>query len=303
MYYEKITEKHNLKSKDIDQKSVLEIVEIINNEDKLVAEAVEKSLDSITCFIKVVIDKIKNGGKLFYLGSGTSGRLGVLDASECPPTFSVESSMVQGIIAGGQSALVKSIEGAEDEVDGGKKAILDNKINNKDIVLGISASGNTPFVLGGLEKAQEIGATTGLLSCNKVKKNHYINYSISILVGPEIIAGSTRMKAGTATKMVLNMISTTMMIRINKTYDNLMVDLKASNSKLWNRACYILELVIGLNKQDALKLLKKADGEVKTAILMSKLEIDKINARDILKENAGSLRSSFKVKNDKDYYK
>ena len=303
MSYEKITEKNNVKSKGIDQKSVFEILEIINNEDKLVAEAVEKSLDDITCFIEIVIEKIKNGGRLFYLGSGTSGRLGVLDASECPPTFSVESTMVQGIIAGGESALVKSIEGAEDEVDGGKKAILENKINDKDIVLGISASGSTPFVLGGLEKSQQIGAITGLLSCNHVKKIHYINYYISILVGPEIISGSTRMKAGTATKMVLNMISTTMMIRINKTYDNLMVDLKASNSKLWNRACHILELVVGLNRENALKLLKSADGEVKTAILMSKLEIDKVDARDILKENAGSLRSSFNLENDKDLYK
>ena len=303
MSYEKITEKHNIKSKNIDQKSVFEILEIINNEDRIVAEAVKTSLDDIKCFIKAVIKKIKDGGKLFYLGSGTSGRLGVLDASECPPTFSVDHSMVQGIIAGGESALVKSIEGAEDKIDAGVKAILDNKINDKDVVLGISASGNTPFVLGGLEKAQEIGAVTGLLSCNSVKKINYINYFISILVGPEIIAGSTRMKAGTATKMVLNMISTTMMISINKTYGNLMVDLKVSNSKLWNRGCHILELVIGLDRQDALELLKKADGEVKTAILMSKLEIDKINARKILNKNEGSLRSSFNVKNNKDYYK
>ncbi len=296
MYDEKITEMHNSKSKDIDQKPTLEILKIINEEDKLVAEAVESSLNDIKYFIEPATEKVKKGGKFFYLGSGTSGRLGVLDASECPPTFSVDTSLFQGIIAGGNDALVKSIEGAEDSLDDGRKAIIENEINGKDIVLGISASGSTPFVLSALKKAQELGALTGLISCNKIIKPDYINNLISVLVGPEIIAGSTRMKAGTATKMVLNMISTTIMIQNNKVYDNLMVDLKVSNTKLLKRACRLVEFMTGMNRQDCLKVLQKADGEVKTAVLMSKLEIDEISARNILKQNFGSLRLSLTKK-------
>ena len=290
MSWDKITEQQNSASANIDENSTLEILGIINDEDAEVALAIQNKLSEIEAFIKALIPRVKGGGRLFYVGSGTSGRLGVLDAAECPPTFSTSPTMVKGIIAGGYDALVRSIEGAEDNPTDGAKAIIDYGINPESTVLGITASSTTPFVLGALEKAKEFGAMTGLLLCNNPPKLEYVDHIISIIVGPEVISGSTRMKAGTATKMVLNMITTTLMIKLNKTYGNLMVDLKASNEKLWDRGTRIIQHLTDLSYDDSLKLLQSADGEVKTAIVMEKLKMEAGDTREKLNENKGSLR-------------
>ena len=290
MSWDKITEQQNSASANIDENSTLEILSIINNEDAGVALTIQNKLSEIEAFIKSLIPRVKGGGRLFYVGSGTSGRLGVLDAAECPPTFSTSPTMVKGIIAGGYDALVRSIEGAEDNPTDGAKAIIDYGINSESTVLGITASSTTPFVLGALEKAKEYGAMTGLLLCNNPPKLEYVDHIISIIVGPEVISGSTRMKAGTATKMVLNMITTTLMIKLNKTYGNLMVDLKASNEKLWDRGTRIIQHLTDLSYDDSLKLLQSADGEVKTAIVMEKLKMEAGDTREKLNENKGSLR-------------
>jgi len=290
MSWDKITEQQNSASANIDENSTLEILSIINNEDAGVALAIQNKLSEIEAFIKALIPRVKGGGRLFYVGSGTSGRLGVLDAAECPPTFGTSPTMVKGIIAGGYDALVGSIEGAEDNPTDGAKAIIDYGINSESTVLGITASSTTPFVLGALEKAKEFGAMTGLLLCNNPPKLEYVDHIISIIVGPEVISGSTRMKAGTATKMVLNMITTTLMIKLNKTYGNLMVDLKASNEKLWDRGTRIIQHLTDLSYDDSLKLLQSADGEVKTAIVMEKLKMEVGDTREKLNENKGSLR-------------
>ena len=290
MSWDKITEQQNSASANIDENSTLEILSIINNEDAEVALAIQNKLSEIEAFIKALIPRVKGGGRLFYVGSGTSGRLGVLAAADCPPTFSTSPTMVKGIIAGGYDARVRSIEGSEDNPTDGAKAIIDYGINSESTVLGITASSTTPFVLGALEKAKEFGAMTGLLLCNNPAKLEYVDHIISIIVGPEVISGSTRMKAGTATKMVLNMITTTLMIKLNKTYGNLMVDLKASNEKLWDRGTRIIQHLTDLSYDDSLKLLQSADGEVKTAIVMEKLKMEAGDTRQKLNENKGSLR-------------
>ena len=290
MSWKKITEQQNPASADIDEKSIHEILTVINNEDGVVAAAVQNCLVDITGFINVLVPRLQSRGRLIYVGSGTSGRLGVLDAAECPPTFSVDPELVQGIIAGGNDALVRSIEGAEDDPADGARAVVNYDITAADTILGITASSSTPFVLGALEKAKEIGAITGLLICNNPPELEYIDHLISIIVGPEVITGSTRMKAGTATKMVLNMITTTAMIKLNKTYGNLMVDLKASNQKLWDRGTRIIEHLTELNYDDALKLLQSANGDVKTALVMGNKTYDYEKSRQMLIGNKGSLR-------------
>ena len=292
MVWDKITEQQNPSSEDIDNKSITEILNIINNEDTKVALAVQKSLSSIEYFIDDLVLRLIEGGRLFYIGSGTSGRLGVLDAAECPPTFSTNPELVQGIIAGGYDALVKSIEGAEDSSSDGALKMIENNVNDKDTVLGLTASSSTPFVFGALKKAKEMQALTGLIICNKQNKFSYVDHMISIIVGPEIITGSTRMKAGTATKMVLNMVTTTAMIKMNKTFGNLMVDLKASNNKLWDRGTRIISHLTNLEYNDSLELLKSAKGEVKIAILMKKLGLTIEDAKKKLNANSGSLRAS-----------
>ncbi|MDP7027378.1 MAG: N-acetylmuramic acid 6-phosphate etherase [Candidatus Marinimicrobia bacterium] len=293
MSWEKITEQQNLLSINIDANSTLEILSIINNEDAGVPTAIQEAIPHIEVFIDALVPKMQSGGRLFYVGTGTSGRLGVLDAAECPPTFSTNPDMVQGIIAGGYDALVRSIEGAEDIPADGATEILNYEIKTEDVVLGISASSTTPYVLGALEKAKAIGAMTGLLLCNDPPKLEYVDYVIPVIVGPEVITGSTRMKAGTATKMVLNMITTTLMIKLNKTYGNLMVDLKASNDKLWDRGTRIIEHLTDLNYDEALNILKSADGEVKTAVVMEKLKVGVEVARDRLRNHKGSLKDVF----------
>jgi len=289
MYSNKITEKQNPNSMDIDQKSIQEIVGIINNEDATVHLAVQKSIFEISDFIHSTVKCLKKGGRLFYIGAGTSGRLGVLDASECPPTYRTNSEMVQGIIAGGFDALINSIEGAEDDPVLGEQIINDLHIGENDIILGITASGTAPYVLSALKQSKINGAITGLFVCNNSEKLTFIDHLIKVIVGPEVVTGSTRMKAGTATKMVLNMITTTAMIKLNKTFGNVMVDLNASNDKLWDRGTRIIMHFTRLNHESALELLKNANGEVKTAIVMEKLKLSFEDAKNRLVDNDGAL--------------
>ena len=285
----KITEQQNPNSMNINSMDVDEILQTINKEDEKVAVAVKKAIPQIQLFVESLVDSFLSGGRLFYVGAGTSGRLGVLDASECPPTYRTNTEMVQGIIAGGDIAMKNSVEGAEDSIENGSSVIIDKVINRNDVVLGISANGDAPFIRSALEEAKKRGAITGLLMCNIPIKKDYIDYVISVIVGPEVITGSTRMKAGTATKFVLNMITTTAMIKLNKTYGNLMVDLTACNDKLWDRGARIVSQITNLNYDDSLQLLKEADGEVKTAIVMDANNSSKSEAKDKLDSMNGSL--------------
>jgi len=284
----KITEKHNKSSIDIDSLGTIDILEIINKEDSTIHRQIKNVLPSIEKIISAIVRCFKNNGKLIYIGCGTSGRLGVLDAAECPPTFST-SDEIQAFIAGGYDALHKSVENAEDSVI---EAIdlINKKVNKNDFVLGISASGGATFVDAGLKQAKNLKAKTGLLTCNNVCKNVHIDHLICIVVGPEIISGSTRMKAGTATKMILNMISTTTMIKLNKTYGNIMVDLKISNKKLLDRGVRIISEVTSLTYSEAFNILKKSKNNVKAAIIMTLKNISLDKAILLLKNNDGNLR-------------
>ena len=287
------TEQRNPNSMEVDALSVREILELINNEDKLVAEAVNKEIVNIELAVNYVVEALREGGRLIYAGAGTSGRLGILDATEIPPTFSADPNMVQGIIAGGMDALVRSIEGAEDYPDNGKKDIMEKNVTDKDVVFGIATSGRTPYVLGALEKSKELGAKTIFLSCNKVDETGiYADLIITPIVGPEVVTGSTRMKAGTATKLVLNMVTTTAMIKLGKVYGNLMVDLKAVNNKLVDRACRILNTVTGIELDAAKKLLTEAENNLKVAIVMQLGELDREQAISKLDEVNGVVRNA-----------
>lgn len=286
-----LTESRNPNSMKIDSASSLEIVKIINEEDKLVPFAIEKELENIAKAIDLIVESFEKCGRLFYVGAGTSGRLGVLDASECPPTFGVEPELVQGIIAGGKKALTCSIEGAEDFEEDGAEAILKKSVTAKDTVFGIAAGSTTPFVLGALRKGKELGCSTIFLSCNLEAKN-LVNADVYILpqVGPEVVTGSTRMKAGTATKLVLNAVTTGSMIRIGKIYENLMVDLKPLNAKLVDRSSRILRQALEIDAEEAKKLFEKSKGDLKIAILMNKLDLDFFRAKELLKEYKGNVR-------------
>lgn len=257
MHMNKITEQSG-QHKNLEHKSCLELMRIINDEDKTVAYAVEQKLPEIAAFAEKVLEQLRNGGRLFYFGSGTSGRLGILDASECPPTFGVDKGLVVGIIAGGDSAIRVAVEYAEDNMDLAWRELSALNINKKDIVLGISASGSTPYVVGGLEKCRENGISCGALTCNEHSKIAAIaDSAIELIVGPEVICGSTRMKAGTAQKMVLNLISTSVMAGLGHVRDNQMIDMKLSNSKLKERAVRMLMKLSGLNRKEAEDKMKQ----------------------------------------------
>ena len=287
----KTTEQRHPLSENLDKLEIYEILNLINSEDEVIPMIIKKNLKKIKKIIDNVISSFKNSGRLFYVGSGTSGRLGILDASECPPTFKVSPSLIQGIIAGGKSAVYKAIEGAEDSYKDGCEVIKTKGINSNDSVIGISASGNAKYVLGALETSYNLHAYTSLITFNNIKKEYYIDDIISIIVGPELITGSTRMKAGTATKMILNMISTVSMIKSNKVYKNYMVDLKISNDKLKNRAVNIIKDLTELNSIQSKKLLIKANNDVKIALVMNHLSIDYENAQIELKKFNGNLRN------------
>lgn len=286
---EAITEYRNENTKDIDLLSTIDMVRKMNEEDQIVAKVVGDEAPNIAVAIDIIAKAFLKGGRLFYFGAGTSGRLGILDASECPPTFSVDPSMVQGIIAGGPKAILQAAEGAEDNFDEGKKDA--NILTDKDVCVVISASGNPKYLLGVLERADEIGAATIAITCNsKGKIAEDAGHVICAEVGPEVIAGSSRLKAGTAQKMILNMLSTGSMIKIGKTYENFMIDLKAVNEKLKDRAIRIVSQIAGVTNSEALASLLKCDWEIKTAIVMNQLKVDTEEARLELKKHGGVLR-------------
>ena len=262
----KITESDS-RYNDLEKMSVLDLLCNINSEDKFVAFAVEKQIPQINSLINVIVPKMKLGGRLFYIGSGTSGRLGVVDASECPPTFGVDSNLVIGLIAGGDSAIRKSIEYAEDDENLGWQDLLKYNINKNDIVIGIAASGTTPYVLGALRKSKEMEITTGCIVCNnKTPLSKVSDFPIEVIVGPEFITGSTRMKSGTAQKLVLNMISTAVMIKLGKVKGNKMVDMQLSNTKLVNRGVEILQNELDIDYNKSKRLLKKY-GSVRNVLI------------------------------------
>ena len=289
---ELITEQRNPNSLDIDLKSTEEIVEIFHEENRNVVAAVEAVSGSITKGVQLITAAFRKGGRLFYIGAGTSGRLGVLDASECPPTFSTPPDMVQGIIAGGDRALRRSVEAAEDKPDAGAEAIRERGVAEQDVLVGIASSGYTPYVIGALKEAHQLGAKTIFLCCIPAADylSEFVNVCIAPIVGPEIITGSTRLKAGTATKLVLNMLSTISMIKIGKVYNNLMVDLQSSNAKLTDRGIRIIMEVTGTDFDTAQETLTRAGGSVKTAIVMLAAGVEYDDAISRLEAQAGVLR-------------
>jgi N-acetylmuramic acid 6-phosphate etherase len=286
------TERRNPRTASIDLASPLEIVDLINAEDRGVPEAVATQRQEIARAIDIAEKTFRAGGRLFYVGAGTSGRLGVLDASECPPTFGTPPGMVQGIIAGGLPALTRAQEGAEDIVENGARVVDEHGVTARDFVVGIAASGTTPYVRAALERAAELGAATGIVACSPPPPDLVEKVSVAMIpiVGPEVVTGSTRMKAGTATKLVLNMITTGAMIRLGKTYGNLMVDLKATNNKLVDRSQRIVMEVCGVSREEAKELLTRADRSVKTAIVMKKRGVSREEAERLLAGNGGVIR-------------
>ena len=293
------TEQRNLNSTDIDLKSTSEMVQIFHEEDKKAVAAVEAESEAIAHAIDLCVDAFRSGGRLFYVGAGTSGRLGVLDASECPPTFSTPPEMVQGIIAGGDVALRRSVEGEEDKPGRGAQAIRERQLTSKDVLVGIASSGRTPYVIGALKEAHAIGTTTIFLCCvpPPAHLKAYVTHFITPVVGPEIITGSTRLKAGTATKLVLNMLTTAAMIKLGKVYNNLMVDVHASNTKLVARSIRIVQTVTGVDASTAEAALTQADGRAKVAIVMLTKQIEATDAIALLEEHNGILRSLLPSRN------
>jgi N-acetylmuramic acid 6-phosphate etherase len=287
----RLTEQRNPRSMRIDQLTTLGIVDLINAEDRMVAAAVGEEREQIARCIDIVVECLRQGGRLIYVGAGTSGRLGVLDATEMPPTYSTDPEMVQGIIAGGFDALVRSREGAEDHPEDGAAAIDGKNVGASDFVLGIATSGTTPFVHGALRRARERGARTGFLLCTYPSEELLRAHDVVIapLVGPEVITGSTRMKAGTATKIILNTISTAAMVKTGKVYGNLMVDLQVTCQKLQDRGERILMDTLGVSRREASRLLQASGGHVKTAIVMSRLSLDAEQARRRLDSVGGSI--------------
>ncbi len=286
-----VTERANPKTKDIDLKSAIEIVRLINDEDREVAESVSKVLDRVAAVIDAIVERMSAGGRLFYIGTGTSGRLGVLDASECPPTFGVSPDRVRGIIAGGYEALHKSVESAEDDPHEAARDMEQAGVSRGDAVVGISASGNTPYTLGALRHAKNLGALGIAVTCNPASQmTEEADISIAVVVGPEVIAGSSRMKAGTAQKMILNMISTGAMIRLGFVYGNLMSNLKASNAKLRLRARAILAEEAGLDADEAARIFEEAGDDLRVAIVMARARITRDEAERLLADNNNSVR-------------
>src|SRR5215211_843300 len=289
----RLTERRNPRSSAIDTATALEIVDLIGAEDATVPAAVAQAREEIARAIDLIEVAFRAGGRLLYVGAGTSGRLGVLDAAECPPTFGSPPEMVVGVIAGGLPALIKSIEGAEDDVNAGIGEMDARRVGPDDVVVGIAASGTTPYVRAALSRAQTLGARTALVSMSQPPRllQETCDVCITVPVGPEIVTGSTRMKSGTATKLVLNTITTGAMIRIGKTYGNLMVDLRAWNDKLVDRSQRILMETTGLGRDESRAVLDAAGGSVKTAIVMARRGVGREDAEQLLREHAGRLRT------------
>jgi len=291
--YRILTEQINLISNELDTKSTNDIVNIFSEADKEPQKAVEKAIPEIIKAIDEITIKLKSSGRLFYIGTGTSGRLGVLDASECPPTFCTNPDMVQGIIAGGISSLTRSSESLEDDSQTAITDLRDRHFSNRDVLIGITASGRTPYVMGALNYSKSINALTISISSVPESDSSLDNdIDIRLITGPEIIAGSTRLKAGTATKMALNIISTSVMIKLGKVYGNRMIDLSVSNDKLMDRAIGILFDIGSVDKVTAVKLLKKTNGSVKLSLLIALSGMDIIEAKQLLNDSKGNLRTA-----------
>jgi N-acetylmuramic acid 6-phosphate etherase len=285
------TESRNPQSMWLDRMSVGEAFDLINAEDATIAAAVAAARAEVCATIELVVEALRAGGRLIYVGAGTSGRLGVLDATECPPTFLTEPQIVQGIIAGGPAALTRSVEGAEDQPETGAKAIGEREVGINDVVFGIATGGTTPFVHGALAEARRRGAKTIFLACvPREQVADGADVSIRVITGPEVVTGSTRMKAGTATKMVLNMVTTIAMVQLGKVYENLMVDVNtAANAKLVDRGTRIIQTVTGLDREAARPLLDAAGGRVKTALVMHARGLDRETAERMLADVGGQV--------------
>ena len=287
------TESRNTQTMNLDELSASEVMTLMNQEDQKVAIAVEKELPMITKVVETITESFSKGGRLIYMGAGTSGRLGVLDAAECVPTFSVDPSMVQGLIAGGMKAMTVAVEGAEDSKTLGAEDLEAIQLTDKDVVVGIAASGRTPYVIGGLEYATSVGAKTATISCNKdAKISQFAQMPIEVDAGPEVLTGSTRLKAGTAQKLILNMMSTGAMIGSGKVYQNLMVDVKPSNEKLEERSKRIIMQATDCTYEEASETFEAADHQVKLAIVMILTHSNKETATQKLTEAKGFIRET-----------
>ena len=290
------TEARNPLTHELDNLNAIELVKLINSEDEKVATAVGEVAESIAQAIEVIADRMSKGGRLIYVGAGTSGRLGVLDAVECPPTFNTDPNLVIGLIAGGPEGLIRAVEGAEDSSEMGRRDLQDLALVQVDVVVGIAASGRTPYVIGALDYARETGAFAIGFSCNRhAELIQHADLNIIPEVGPEVLSGSTRLKAGTATKMVLNMLTTGAMVRMGKTYSNLMVDVRATNAKLTERAIGIVAALTHCSHAEASELLKRCDGEVKTAVVSHSLRESPGVARARLDRVKGRLRAALET--------
>ncbi len=290
------TETRNARTMNLDEMTSLEIVTVMNMEDQEAVSAVTEVLPQIGQAVSMIEQAFLSGGRLFYMGAGTSGRLGVLDASECPPTFGVDPGMVIGLIAGGEQAFTKAVEGAEDSRELGRQDLILHQLNSRDVVVGIAASGRTPYVLGGLEYARKLQCKTIAISCNKGSAiGKAADLAIEAEPGPEVLTGSTRLKAGTVQKLILNMLSTASMVRIGKAYSNLMVDVVQSNEKLRTRAENIIMEATGVDRESARKYINEADGKVKTAITMILAECSAKDAAELLDQANGHVREAIQI--------
>ncbi|MFM7382948.1 MAG: N-acetylmuramic acid 6-phosphate etherase [Microcystaceae cyanobacterium] len=288
-----LTEQVNPHSQNLDQLSCLELVDLFNQEDAQTLKAIAGAREALAQAIELTSTALRQGGRLFYIGAGTSGRLGVLDAAECPPTFCTPPEMVQGILAGGAAALLKSSEGLEDIWADGEKAVEDYGIGQRDVLVGITAGGTTPYVQGALATAKKRGATTIFMACVPTEQVAIaVDVDIRLLTGPEILAGSTRLKAGTVTKMALNILSTGTMVKLGKVYGNRMIDVAVTNSKLEDRALRILQDLTQLSRSECVELLEKSDRRVKLALLMHWSGIDAVKGQDLLDRHQGNLREA-----------
>ncbi|MES5895661.1 MULTISPECIES: N-acetylmuramic acid 6-phosphate etherase [Bacillus cereus group] len=287
------TEHRNEKTTNLDEMSIKEVLQSMNEEDRTVALAVEKEIEQIEKVVQTVIKSFEEEGRLIYIGAGTSGRLGILDAVECPPTFGTDDKMVQGFIAGGLKAFTKAVEGAEDREELAEEDLKSIGLNEKDTVIGIAASGRTPYVIGGLKYASSVGASTASISCNKnAEISKYAKINVEVETGAEILTGSTRLKAGTAQKLVLNMISTASMIGVGKVYKNLMVDVQSTNEKLVERSKRIIVEATGVSYEVAAEYYEKANRNVKVAIVMVLLQCEYGEAKEKLKEAKGFVKKA-----------
>ncbi|GGH76336.1 N-acetylmuramic acid 6-phosphate etherase [Pullulanibacillus pueri] len=293
------TESLNPNTTYIDQMTTIEILTCINNEDRKIADAIQQVLPNIEAAVEIIYESLKSGGRVFLVGAGTSGRLGVLEAAECPPTFGISDQLIQAVIAGGEQAIFKAVESAEDDEFRGQKDLEKRGLTHKDAVIGIAASGRTPYVIGAVKCAKQQGAKTIALTCNKESVlGQLTDRKIEVVPGPEVISGSTRMKAGTAQKIVLNMITTSVMIKLGKVYQNLMVDLKVSNQKLKERAINIIKMVTNADEKEINDALANAHYNVKTAIVMLERNMSYETALELLNVSNGFVRQAIDKKNN-----